>query len=56
MLIFIYIFFSAIEQWIRDKYDRKKWYDSDAAVAIVSGGASPSRSVNGSNNVRGWIG
>lgn len=27
----------AIEQWIRDKYDRKRWYDSDAAIAVISG-------------------
>mmetsp|Transcript_36140 Transcript_36140/g.62034 ORF Transcript_36140/g.62034 Transcript_36140/m.62034 type:complete len:362 (-) Transcript_36140:40-1125(-) len=34
----------AIEQWIRDKYDRKKYYDADAAVAVVSGATEPPKS------------
>jgi len=39
----------AIEQWIHDKYNRKRWYDSDAAAEIVAGGkldASPSPQSN----------
>jgi len=30
----------AVEQWIRDKYDRKKWYDPAAEARILAGDSS----------------
>lgn len=45
----------AVEQWIRDKYDRKKWYDPAAEQRILSGASSadsPQSRTNGEDEQR----